>query len=644
MFHRCKGIAAVVFLSCGGATMCYALSPEATAVLNYMKSCGNGKYIFGQQGTWVQQGENPDIDNSSNWVKKVYDATGKWPAYGCITYYLGHRDPNADNLGVQKMWDRGMIPGVWTMFPNPQTGGIDGPCDVSQIFSATSNSIKTNFYNSLDLMATQLQWLKDRNIPAVYNPCIELDQKWYNASGRDYAVKVYQTIHDYFTNTKGLDNLIWSFHTGSGGGAQGYYPGDAYVNTIGHSIYKIWGNPDLNLYDYAWAVDKKKNAGKVLWVAEMGIGSEGQPRDCFDALRKADTSYPEIAGWSWWSDESYFNVVGNLNGPAFAASSEVITLDELPNLKNGFTQPPQIDSKAVTTAYAGIAYSYHITASGSPTPTITASGLPSWLSFNASTATLTGTPNSEGTTGTITVTATNTQGNANQTFTITISKVSAAAITNIRYYPRSSWAARMNGGVFEGTNGDPATGQYTTFYTITSSPTDGQWTEVTSLAGMNGFRYVRYRASGFCNVAEIEFYRGTQKVSGTVFGTPGSWGNAGNDYTKAFDGNTTTYMDFTTDAGGYTGMDLQSGATASGGWPSITGAGAQAIRILPHYRIAIPAGRFSLRVVNAAGAVVLQQSGIGPRTCDLSLVGKGMHVVVLASRGATVSRTFLNVK
>lgn len=134
-----------------------------------------------------------------------------------------------------------------------------------------------------------------------------------------------------------------------------------------------------------------------------------------------------------------------------------------------------------------------------------------------------------------------------------------APITRIRYFPRSGFGGRMVGGIFEGTTGNRDTGEYSTVFAVSSQPAN-TWTEVTNLQNTNrGFRYVRYRGNGFCNVAEIEFYQGSQKANGAVFGTSGSYANSGNDFTKAFDGNTSTFMDFSYDVGGYTGLDLLSG-------------------------------------------------------------------------------------
>ena len=76
----------------------------------------------------------------------------------------------------------------------------------------------------------------------------------------------------------------------------------------------------------------------------------------------------------------------------------------------------------------------------------------------------------------------------------------------------------MVGGVFEGTNGDPVTGPYTTIHTMTSNPPLA-WNEVP--VNLGNYRYLRYRGpiGSYCNAAEIEFYRSGVKVTGSGFGT-----------------------------------------------------------------------------------------------------------------------------
>jgi hypothetical protein len=128
------------------------------------------------------------------------------------------------------------------------------------------------------------------------------------------------------------------------------------------------------------------------------------------------------------------------------------------------------------------------------------------------------------------------------------------AVDKIRFYPRASFTARMVGGVFEGTNGDPVTGSYTKIYTITANPPLA-WTEVT--VSLGDYRYLRYRGpnGSYGNVAEIEFYRNGVKLTGTGYGTPGSYNNNGNTFEKALDGNVNTRFDGKVPNGVYVGID-----------------------------------------------------------------------------------------
>lgn len=73
-------------------------------------------------------------------------------------------------------------------------------------------------------------------------------------------------------------------------------------------------------------------------------------------------------------------------------------------------------------------------------------------------------------------------------------------LDSIKFYPRSGFEWRMNGGKFQGSN-DGIT--YTDIYTIPTAPTLA-WTAV---AATGTFQYLRYLSAdgGFCNVAEIQF-------------------------------------------------------------------------------------------------------------------------------------------
>lgn len=86
---------------------------------------------------------------------------------------------------------------------------------------------------------------------------------------------------------------------------------------------------------------------------------------------------------------------------------------------------------------------------------------------------------------------------------------SQKTISKIKFYPRTNWAGRMNGGKFQGSNGSNENDStaYTDIYTITYTPTDKAWTTVIPTV-IGDYRYVRYLGpvNGYGNVAEIEFW------------------------------------------------------------------------------------------------------------------------------------------
>ena len=296
-------------------------------VLDWLKGRGHGSYIFGQMATWVHN-ETPDMDHRSNWLKRVYDYTGVMPAYGCITYDFDD-DPFPDakwNEGVKQMWDRGLLVGVYSFYANPSGGRWNDPVQIDPIFAAEHNPVKANFYAQMDRMAANFQWLKDRGVVVVYTPFVELDDrnKWHAKDGPHNGIRLFRLVHDHFT-AKGLDNILWAYHTTQNAGAlQQYYPGDANVDIIGKSAY----GGGLEFNEYEWAVEKKKKAGKLIWWAELGIRAQNDaPRDCLEVVRKLDERFPELFGFNFWSDAGFYNVLGNQNGKQLMTDSRILTGD-----------------------------------------------------------------------------------------------------------------------------------------------------------------------------------------------------------------------------------------------------------------------------------------------------------------------------
>ena len=46
-----------------------------------------------------------------------------------------------------------------------------------------------------------------------------------------------------------------------------------------------------------------------------------------DVLEKLEGKFPELAGFVFWSDAGFYNVVGNDNGPELMASPKTVCLE-----------------------------------------------------------------------------------------------------------------------------------------------------------------------------------------------------------------------------------------------------------------------------------------------------------------------------
>jgi beta-galactosidase len=142
----------------------------------------------------------------------------------------------------------------------------------------------------------------------------------------------------------------------------------------------------------------------------------------------------------------------------------------------------------------------------------------------------------------------------------------ARSISKIRYAPRSGYASRMTGGVFQGAN-LPDFSDAVALYTVTSVPPDGTMTAQFP-TNPTAFRYLRYLApvNGYGNISELEFYSlgpHNNRLTGAITGTSGSYNNSGNTKEKAMDGDITTFFDAPTGNGDWVGLDLGTAKTVS---------------------------------------------------------------------------------
>jgi hypothetical protein len=133
-------------------------------------------------------------------------------------------------------------------------------------------------------------------------------------------------------------------------------------------------------------------------------------------------------------------------------------------------------------------------------------------------------------------------------------------VDRVRFFPAPQRAMLMVGGKITGSNVSPTEG-FSVLAEIASVPKAADWTEL-QFANKTPYRWVRYEAppGSRGNIAELEFYAGSRKLSGRGFGSPGAQ-PPGGSWKTAFDSKIETFFNTAIPDGQYVGLDLEDQAS-----------------------------------------------------------------------------------
>jgi mannan endo-1,4-beta-mannosidase len=203
--------------------------------------------------------------------------------------------------------------------------------------------VNAAWMRKLDRVAAALQELQRAGIIVLFRPMQEMNGNWFwwgmQSHPQDpspYA-NVYRHMHDYFTNTKQLNNLIWVYSPNASFGVDNSanwnrtvnwaYPGDDVVDVIAGTNYE----DSMTVADYATYVSMKKPLG----IAEFGptIGGPAATNGTWDTSRiitTIKTKYPRLAFWVNWHSypQQYWSIITNKNYLALMNDPSVITRDD----------------------------------------------------------------------------------------------------------------------------------------------------------------------------------------------------------------------------------------------------------------------------------------------------------------------------
>ena len=211
---------------------------------------------------------------------------------------------------------------------NPVTGGSAWDTDFDAFGEIAEKGTPLNkkwTAEVLDKIADGLAMLRDNGVIVLWRPFHEMNGDWFWWCPHDAKTKKYRkpqdftglwvSMYEYFTQERGLDNLLWVFSPNveydneSTTKTDYYYPGSEYVDIVALDWYTDTVD-DLNSCE---SYDRMAALGKPFGVAEFG--SKTVRDGSFDNLLIAKALTEGVCRsafflyWpSWGKDENYAHV------------------------------------------------------------------------------------------------------------------------------------------------------------------------------------------------------------------------------------------------------------------------------------------------------------------------------------------------
>ena len=238
---------------------------------------------------------------------QIYNQSGHWPAILGVDYADFRRGITyqAPNVAAIAYWKQGGLVTVSTHLYDPvRTNGAGGLRDTDVDLNTlldTNTAVHARWMHELDLIADGLQQLQTNGVVVLWRPFHEMNGNWFWWDGKDPDTfkKVWQQMFDYFTQVRGLNNLLWVYAPNHGSNTAAYYPGDRYVDIVGLDAYT--DDVDTNhIFGYPEVAALPKPFG----FTEFGPHGSADPPGDFDYLRFLNgvkTDFPRTVFFMSWN-------------------------------------------------------------------------------------------------------------------------------------------------------------------------------------------------------------------------------------------------------------------------------------------------------------------------------------------------------
>ena len=207
------------------------------------------------------------------------------------------------NTALLAAWKAGALVALQIHMTDPAGVGLRSPATDLGLLLAPGNPAYDKWMAQMDLIAAGLRQLQDNGVVVLFRPFHEMNGAWFWWGGKDPAVftRLWKRMFDYFTVTKGLNNILWVYGPNHGTRPDRWYPGPEYVDITGLDAYTsnigpagIQGYPDMI------------RLGKPFGFTEFGPENAENPSGDFDYRKFVGgmkSSFPNAVFFMSWDGD-----------------------------------------------------------------------------------------------------------------------------------------------------------------------------------------------------------------------------------------------------------------------------------------------------------------------------------------------------
>jgi mannan endo-1,4-beta-mannosidase len=309
-------------------------NPKATAETRAVLRCFQG--LSGTPARRIISGQFDNFGLGANMrlMTEISEKTGHWPAIIGVDYAdFSRRDfeTKQPNKTAIAYWNQGGWVTVSAHLYNPVSSNRNAlrsrSVDLASLLAPGSEAHQ-HWMQELDQLAAGLKELDDAGVVVLWRPFHEMNGGWFWWGGKDPEtfIKLWRQMFDYFTRTKGLNNLIWVYAPNTGENTASYYAGDRYVDLVGLDAYTDFVD-QKHIPGYAEVAALPKPFG----FTEYGPHGSRNPPGDFDYLRflaGVRSDFPKTCFFMPWNAK--WSLATNINTRQLLDNPLIINRADLP--------------------------------------------------------------------------------------------------------------------------------------------------------------------------------------------------------------------------------------------------------------------------------------------------------------------------